>query len=42
MNSKRLHGLIIAALLILAAVELIGLPLWKVLTGHPLLPWLQK
>ena len=42
MNAKRLHGLILGGFLALAAIELLILPVMKIICGHAILPWLQK
>lgn len=42
MRPQRAHGFILGLLLLLAAIELFILPVLKVITGHAILPWLQR
>lgn len=42
MSAKRWHDLILGTVLVLAVIELLVLPILKVITGHAVWPWLQK
>ena len=42
MSAKRWHDLILGTVLVLAVIELVILPMLKVLTGHAVWPLLQR
>jgi hypothetical protein len=42
LSAKRWHDLILGGFLILAVVELVLLPVCKIVFGHAILPWLQR